>query len=417
LHPDHAIKARAFEGSMIAPPDPDLAQRLSALRRALNTSDDEVAVARACAFLAAGTPLRPLSRLFEKAGRLGLLIEAVWRDRETALRRLGSVAEFLRLSDEAGMTARGAALVSELADAPPMPFSFSDYLGRGLGDRRLPALFKIKYRGWNDDPSLGIAERVEALALRCETQAAILDEVIRRAQPLDLPSWQHEMRIDQAYGHVFRDANIAGSLMKRLEGDADPFLAAFYGSLTHGLVEALADLDESRRRFAGLDLSRGLVLVTAHDLFSRIEVALADHVMPDSYAIHMKDLADPAGQRNAAFRALKTVTAGKAILLAPDGQQAAASAGAEIEVLGKRFDISVGAALIAYEGRSPTAFYRATRTGRRFVPTFVAGPSRENGESFAQFRTRWLAFYAAEREKALLASPGDLAFFLRNQSP
>jgi hypothetical protein len=402
---------------MAEPSAPDLAQNLSALRRALNTGRVEDGRALAGALLAQGMALRPLARLFQKSDKLGVLVDAAWDHRQTAFRRFSSIAEFLRLCDETGMAARGDALILELAAGPAPTFSVGDYLGRGTGDARLLALFKIKYRGWNDGLSLPLAERVEALAQRCETPAELLEEVARRTGPNAPPDWRREMDIDQAYGHVFRDANIAGTLLKRLGENADPFLTAFRHSLTQGLVETLADIDESRRRFADLDRSRGLVLATAHNLFSRIEVTLARAMLPDSYAIHLQDLAGPAGHRDAAFRALNTVRDGKAVVIAADGGQASANASVQIEVLGQPTRVSIGAALIAYEGQSPTVFYRTARTGRRFAPVFSPGPRRLDNESFAAFRTRWLAFYAVAREAALLASPGDLAFFLRNQRP
>ncbi len=397
---------------------PDLQQKLMPLRRALSGGRLEEASALAARFLIEGMPLRPLARTFERVGKLEVLVDAVWADRDTTLARLSSIVELLHLCDEAGLAPRADDLARRLARASaPVTVSPKDYLHRAASDGRLLALFEIKYRGWNDDPALGLAARVEALAARCETPAALVDEVARHLAPQADPRWQREMPIDQAYGHAFRDANVAGALLKRLGTDPDPFLRAFYDSLTHGLVDALADMDESRRRFAALDLSRGLVLATAHNLFSRIEVTLADRMMPDSYAIHLRDLADADGHRNAAFRALKAVTDKKAVVIAPDGQQGAPNASAEIEVLGRRVSVSVGAALIAYESRGATAFYRTIRVGRRFVPSFTAGPERADGEGFDAFRTRWLAFYAAARETALRESPGDLAFFLRNQRP
>jgi lauroyl/myristoyl acyltransferase len=174
---------------------------------------------------------------------------------------------------------------------------------------------------------------------------------------------------------------------------------------------------ETKRLFERLDRSRGLLVSTFHSGFLSISTYFFVMAMPDPYWVTRVARAGDASsnaivvqdsERAAAFRTLKALTAGKAVLMAPDGRHHGESSAVAMEVLGIRTTVSQGAAVLAYESNCDTGWIGAVRRGNVFVPEYIAGPRRLAGEPYPAFRDRWVAFYAERIEHSLTCEPENL---------
>lgn len=108
----------------------------------------------------------------------------------------------------------------------------------------------------------------------------------------------------------------------------------------------------------------------------------------------------------ALFAALCALREGRSVYVAPDGGFGKPSG--NIEVLGASVPIFDGAPFLAYESGCDTVWYSLRRNGRFLAPVVEPGPSRAQGETFKEFRTRMIEFYRGKVEEQLTGDPENL---------
>jgi hypothetical protein len=267
-------------------------------------------------------------------------------------------------------------------------------LGRGLAvaDPRFRLLlYRLKYAGIRQPKDRSalfanaaiLAERVELFGIAFDTMFER-----RRDKSLDRDAWDREVRMAYAVQHIIADAKIAGP----------------------GLVSAV-DKDAARDCQAGIDTSRGALLLLCHASFAAARLSFIDVAYPDSAYMASSEadarrIAAHVDPRAALFAGLKALMQKKVLLLAPDGKQGALTS--SINVFGKTVMIGDGAAFLAYESRCAVYFYAMNRSAKAFVPTVVAGPVRASGEKFAAYRERFLAFYEKMLNDFFAGDPRNL---------
>jgi len=388
----------------------DVSALLVATRKALHEQRFGAAAETALTVLAATSDLQRLERIFTESRRIDLFVQLVWAHRESTLRGLSAVAIFMRMCavDQTDMRLRELRYWLLDESTAPITFPYLPFLNsfNKIGDRQLVDLFLFKYKGWDQSSPEKLAESVDALADRCEIPQYLAQFLYdrRAGRDLDFPGWLHDVRSAQVIGHFFRDALLAASLVRNADERDRPFLKQFH---KRAALASNVDMARAKLFFDGLDTSRGLVLCTFHGAFSVVLKNLFRRLMPDHYSLG-GDQAVRNGQRAAAFRAVKALMQKKAVLIAPDGPHFGEAAGAEIRVFGQPFRISVGAALIAYEADSDTCWCNMVREHEQLALVYVPGPRRSPGETFKQFRERWLVFYTAQIEATLSSDPKNL---------
>jgi len=108
----------------------------------------------------------------------------------------------------------------------------------------------------------------------------------------------------------------------------------------------------------------------------------------------------------ALFAAREALLEGGLVLIAPDGRFGKESG--TITVLGAQLPVTDGAPFLAYATNCNVAWFALIRTGDGFTLETVAGPRREHGETFADFRERFYRFYADRLEASLTTDPYNL---------
>ncbi|HEY1707537.1 MAG TPA: hypothetical protein VGG10_04690 [Rhizomicrobium sp.] len=395
-------------------------RQIAAVQQALAAGEFNAAMASADRLLTSPVEIRVLKRIFAEAQRLDLLAALIWERRDIALGHLSSVADYMEMcrhkpQPEASLSELKAWLLD--SRTPPVRFARQEYLHAfKVDDARQRDLFRIKYKGWEDPAAGSLFQRAEALASRCELSENLL-EILGQYQGGQLSDrWEDDARLTVSFGHIFRDSNIAGRLLRRTSGN-DPFLQLFCESVNKGFP-TLVDMGQCGVFFRNMDTSQGLLLSTFHHHFAKLALALFKTFVPNNYTLHLTEIGGHGADsqvsgRLAAFKAVKALTAGRPVLLSPDGPFFSDAAAVEIRIHGIPVRFSAGAAIIAYEAHCRTGWYQMTQRDGRLVPVYEPGPVRKAGESVAQFRDRWIAFYAEQYEAALAASPGDFASLLR----
>lgn len=173
-------------------------------------------------------------------------------------------------------------------------------------------------------------------------------------------------------------------------------------------------IDESSKGRASEQLNRphGMLVLTFHGGFPQLARGLFDDMCKDGITLQRKGsregkvsaTSDPGASL---FAALRMMQEGRNVLMAPDGPFGKPREC--IHVLGIACPVADGAAFLAYHASCNTVWYSLERTDRAFSPIVVAGPRREPGERFEEFRTRLYRFYAERIEEALTGDPRSLA--------
>jgi len=109
----------------------------------------------------------------------------------------------------------------------------------------------------------------------------------------------------------------------------------------------------------------------------------------------------------ALFAALRVLREGGSVYLTPEGPFGKRTG--KIEVLGASLSVSDGAAFLAYETGCETGWYVMRRDGQKLVPVIEPGPSRDPGDTYADFRSRLFQFYRDRIEEQLTGDPRNLA--------
>jgi hypothetical protein len=333
-----------------------------------------------------------------------------------------------------GKSARRETLVAELRawllsdSTPPMRFSEKDRIDMipGLSEEQQFDLFCAKYRALvrscaNNLMSL-VHSSANSLMKSVDNEFAEMVEITpalgnflfqeRRDKEVAQSQWLHDVQTAVALDHFFVDAFRIRRSAQRCADSLQLFSNCVLQLIT---IEKYVDMAQAKRVFEERASSRGLLLCCFHGNFNLHGRILFTKLVPDHLTIQLRGGASShginadSGRLTAGFRAVKALQQQKIVLTAADGPVFNPSSACEISVLGTPVRISTGAALIAYEANCDTGWYTVVREGEQFVPVCKTGPSRNASESFAEYKDRWMSFYAAEIEKALTGDPRNLA--------
>jgi hypothetical protein len=412
------VNAPLPESEQSLPPDDPLQASLASTRRALARGRWEEAMQSATPALATLPGLRRLEKMFAARDGLDRLIARIWETRTTSLAQLSAVATFMRmcrrLKDEVHLGRLREWVLDPTTE--PLAFSYRDYLNNcRADDADMPDLFRFKYTGWDASSPDAFWRSVGALTARCRTPESVLRAAFEKTSGgLSFEAWTDALKVPQCLGHVFRDANIAAKVRRKIADDhpSRAFVHVFREDLSDDALAALVHNEPWIKFGAGLDAAGGLLLCTLHSHGLRVARRMLSTLVPDAHVVSVVEIKggdrqEPA-RDTAVFRAVNALRASKPVLIASDASNFAEAVGIGITVHGVPLRISMGTALIAYRAQCRTAFFYSVCKDREFIPVFVPGPARVTGERFEDFRNRWVAFYAAEYERALSASPSDL---------
>ncbi|HEX4794029.1 MAG TPA: hypothetical protein VH370_09565 [Humisphaera sp.] len=402
-------------------------ESLRAVRRALRKEQWAVAEELVGRAFADGLPMRSLGRVFTVAGKPELLVRSLWNHRDIMLNDVGTLAFFGRLAAKTDVADEYFSKLRQWAlDRADQRSSFShpDSLitYRHFDERVLAALFLVKYGSWDldspDDAPRKAARYADSFQIAPEIAEFFHGRCCDRE--IDFMTWLREFKVAQVLHQLFCD----GSVMRRFLQDADIGIRERAAQFCRvASLEKHLDVEGARRTYEEVDRSRGLLLSTFHGSFVRISNFFYTTCMPDACWLTAKGqersniFIVEGNERAAAFRTFKALSQGRAVLMAPDGPHFADSAGMTIEVLGLKTKVSEGAAVLAYESKCDTGWISAIRQGNMFVPEYVPGPRRLEGESYRNFRDRWVSFYADRLHCALSSRPENLVLISRWASP
>ncbi len=342
-----------------------------------------------------------IRKAFESAERTHLLLNTLLQLDPHRLRHLAVIANVLALAECSDLREFVPSVVATLERRgclDRVSIRRSDYLVQYLkyGAVVIDVLKRCKYG--DSASSLQFWQAVEGILPRLIIPDALCRNLYR-VSSWDAggeDAWRRRLSTAFAVDHVARD-------WKFLSKNA---------AQKQSLLEAATDVEELKQFFLKLNCTKGLLLLTFHSGF-----VLAAQMMCGRYGNNSMGLGllktgkegpgareDPAG---ALFRAMKHLTGGGTLLIAPDGRQGTNYS--IVRVLGGQYRVGHGAPFLAFETGCETGWYTAGLRNNRIVPIFVAGPTRKEGERFAEFRDRLLDFYACQISAHLAGDPGNLA--------
>lgn len=111
--------------------------------------------------------------------------------------------------------------------------------------------------------------------------------------------------------------------------------------------------------------------------------------------------------RGALFTALRRLTDGGQVYVAPDGPHATRTR--DISVLGHRVPVGEGASFLAWQGRARVRWLSMRRDGLAFIPVLREGPQRKEGERANDYDERFWEFYERCIADHLQGPPWDTA--------
>jgi hypothetical protein len=337
--------------------------------------------------------------------RLAPLAELLWANKETALNDMYVVGYFMRFCHKSVYDRFGPLLRTWVASDSTPDFTFSergDFLHfRELSREQKRDFANAKYRRWKDFEPLEFFRAVDGFSKFATVSSPITDFLFehRGAKDLSFSQWMQGLQSAEMWKHILVDTNVIRRLQRTGQSLAsDPFHYPRLPELTD-----LVDVDRAKSMFAGLDLSKGLLLCTIHHAHLVLARKCATLFMPEH-----RILARGQGQNYISLRAGVHLAAFNAQARVRRGDVKEAS---EVSILGRERMFADGAPTIAFESGCATGWYMVIREGDSFVPVYEPGPSREAKESFATFKERWWAFYGAQIEKLFAGDPRNISLF------
>ena len=241
----------------------------------------------------------------------------------------------------------------------------------------------------NPDLLLGNAERVADRRL----DDPVLDYLYERARE-PRPSrqvWIREALVSSSFEFILEDFFTRNSPYR-----------------VRDLFDPAARAEAARR----LSSPRGMLALTFHGGYGALSPHLFADVLQNSLIVEVKSRGKfrsvNAKKSGAAlFAALRVLREGGSVYLTPEGPFGKRTG--KIEVLGASLSVSDGAAFLAYETGCETGWYVMRRDGQKLVPVIEPGPSRDPGDTYADFRSRLFQFYRDRIEEQLTGDPRNLA--------
>jgi Flp pilus assembly protein TadD len=419
---DWSAATAAFRAALAI--DPHHSGLLTGLVVALDGSDqflgdNELAAALVNSPDAFRKYLPRLEKIFSRHHWLDNLVDLIWRHRALVMDRVSVVGTFMRMCAK---SSRREALTAQLREwllsdlTPPLRFSEADIIGNipGLSEEQLSVIYCAKYRALMRSPASSLLDLVDEFAGMVEITPPLSNFLFRKRRDtkVEQTQWLHDMQTAIALDHFLVDTCRVLPFARRSHVSLKPYFECLFGLAA---IEKCVDMAQAKRFFEDLRSPRGQLLFFFHGGFAMHLTVLFARLVPDHLIFHLYDNGSPhsiaSGKLTAAFQAVKAIQQQRMVLIPADGS-AFNSSSTEITVLGTPVHISSGAALIAYEASCDTGWYTVVREGDRFVPVYKAGPSRQTGERFAEYKDRWMRFFAAEIEQVLTGNAKNLAIRL-----
>jgi hypothetical protein len=201
-----------------------------------------------------------------------------------------------------------------------------------------------------------------------------------------------------------RRAQVAASI--------EDLLQDFFSHRSPWRLREMFDPESAAKAAQAMVSPRGVLALTFHGGFAALLPHFFVQFLNGGLVVDIKARAkfeslganDPG---TALFGALRALGEGRSVYVAPDGRFGK-PAGC-IQVLGASCPVGDGAAFLAYETGCDTVWYAMRRNRAIFAPVVEPGPSRAQGETFAQFRTRLLGFYRDRIEEHFMGDPRSVA--------
>jgi hypothetical protein len=204
-----------------------------------------------------------------------------------------------------------------------------------------------------------------------------------RYQTMPLSQWQAEVRLGNAIEQVLADEG-RKRLFRRLVDN---------------------DIDNLRAQIGGGD---GVIVLLFHGGFPSMTRSLLGSLLDDNLVLRAKGTG--FGIRTDAGAALFTGRAhlleGKPVTMGPDGGYGKITG--SIDVLGAKCPVADGTPFLAHATGCRTLWFAAVRSDGGFSHQVVDGPRREEGERFAEYRSRFNAFYAERLNAWFSGDPRNL---------
>lgn len=349
--------------------------------------------------------------VFSEAGQNHLLLDLMLMSAPATLSRMGLVERTSSIGLACGRVDEVLNAIGALASAPAsMVVTWNSTVrmsfGKRFGKRGTRELMKLKYLGVPIAPSR-LLEIAEVLADRIEVSRAMLDRLHTRTRHPDIsrPEWERRVRTAFAIDHVTKD----------FLGMSSPDVANWLGAKEGAVGSMKRQIDET---LASTDRSKGVVVATFHGGFSRLNIALFQHLFPDGVTVLgglskakssdvERYIRVVGNERGALFQALRAVQDGKALWIGADAPFG--NSKHSIEVAGAKVPVADGAPFVAFETRCPTLWLATVRTDFGFSVVSTLGPVRTAGEKYQAFKDRWFSFYRTCIEEFLTGDPRNLA--------
>ncbi len=359
---------------------------------------------------------------FRASSRVPLMVDLLLGARDKSFTHLRLIARILKTAQSLDREREVLAIASEVSsnpNSPPVRWSYTDQINRvkQLGKNGVKAMRLLKYRGDKVVPER-LFQCARRVAGSIDLPQAMLDRLYaasRHGSP-SRAEWENDVRSAFAIDHITKD------FMSTNEGE---HLARWLGG-----GEALEILGKRiTDPFREVDQSKGTLVVTFHGGFSRLSLALYQHLFKDGMILtggigrrkpaanagsgkaknynNAKFIFPPGNERAALFQAVRAMQDGGMLRMgadAPFGNRKTS-----IEVVGVTIPVAEGATFIAYETRCNTVWLSLVREGEGFAPVVARGPVREPNEKFGDFKDRWLDFYRGRIEDFLTGDPRNLA--------
>lgn len=185
---------------------------------------------------------------------------------------------------------------------------------------------------------------------------------------------------------------------------------------SHDYFKAMEDDPRLLAAIDDLNAPGGTLVLACHNGFRQLFVDFFSRFARDGLIVRAKagkggndprNVSAASDPRGALFTALRRLTDGGQVYVAPDGPHATRTR--DIFVLGHRVPVGEGAAFLAGQSRARVRWLSIRREGQTFIPVLREGPQRDDGERTSDYEARFWDFYAGCIAEHLQGPPWDTA--------
>ncbi|MGV6802470.1 MAG: hypothetical protein ACWA5L_11165 [bacterium] len=376
---------------------PGVIAKLTKIERLIEHSDSngiEVAIKEFTKTpMAISTTLPFLEKIFLSHGQIDTLLHyllaadsAAW-NRVSLLGRIGKLAIEYNLFDFYNKI-----IQQKCSQVSEWKFGQVEYLWN-YSLPLLECLFPLKYVGLDIKPDAHrLISQAEMIIPRIRYNEKAFSFLYQNSQYKDLleSEWRHRSKLSFALEHLIADTQMPVADLNQL---VDPL--------------AVQKIEQE------YDPQCGTVLMLSHAGYVQSRYGFFSQAFPDAiFMTNHKVLENrlEVGEDETAslMLAMKALLNGNTIVISPDGKRGRGESLGSL--FGKQITIKDGAALLAYETRSRTAFFTMGRDGGVFIPRLYWGPEVGASESYTSYKQRLAAFYIECLRQHFSGNPDSLLY-------